>query len=738
MYTLEDIRVNIHPVPQKVTAGKGVALTLTPSSRFKLTAPTAEKGPVKTAGEDIAAFLRSKCGENCFSDDGIPVTLKLAKPPKAVISENEGYRIVVNADGITVTGYGESGLYYGVSSFRQLCQWDIRGAQIPAVEILDWPDNPFRGYKEECRYGSNMMEKEDWLALIDDMAAKKINRLNIALYGCWVVQYDGRVAEYLYLPLKSHPELKTPQVVKYYSPTENKWFNYETLPPIYRDNFLGELFRYAKDRAIDIVPGINSFGHNTFLPKHLPQVAPKDENGNPVGTGLCTSSEETYKLLFAIYDQIIDDYLIPNDIDTFNILLDEVRPEFGVDADRPGEKLSPWCQCEKCRDQDHGDIFINHAVKLISYLKSRGIKNVQMANDMLVRKSAALGYLGDRMLEAVRKAGVEDVLLTGWWRYLDIRESFFSCFYHPDPNDLSVRTVFAPHNGYFTWNALLHPMRNIQIHAELNHNAKHGEGFTMYAMWDRSSDRIHDCLADYAWNYEGTGQLEEVTERYTARHFAPMQDETIHAFRLMEWITEERKTKKDPENPLATVLNNYELIRAELPYYMYCYFKADQPYPRHYPGFQLNRMLPFRADYERALYSIASMAKEAAEIFKQAAVTTGCDQAMADRLSYECENYQCIAEDWIAFLKIYDLTQKSNQKKIAPIARKRQQARLALMAHCEKAKEAWVQKGATMRNLSVLMQTFADIADYIENTDEPQLDLMNIKPIMSKENWMLR
>ena len=43
-----------------------------------------------------------------------------------------------------------------------------------------------------------------------------------------------------------------------------------------------------------------------------------------------------------------------------------------------------------------------------------------------------------------------------------------------------------------------------------------------------------------------------------------------------------------------------------------------------------------------------------------------------------------------------------------------------------------------MRNLSVLMQTFADIADYIENTDEPQLDLMDITPIMSKENWMLR
>ena len=738
MYTIEDIRVQIQPVPQKVTGLPGDALKLSPSSKVCFTAPNAEKGPVKTAAEDMKTYLMSKLGEDCFAADGIAVTLKLSEKPEEVKSENEGYRITVNADGITIEGFGPSGLFYGVVSFQQMTHWNSDGAQIPAVEVLDWPDSSFRGYKEECRYGSNMMEKEDWLAMIDDLAAKKFNRLNIALYGCWVVQYDGKVAEYLYLPLKNHPEINTPQTVKYYSPSENKWYHYETLPPIYRDNFLGELFRYAKDRAIDIVPGINSFGHNTLFPRMLPETAPKDENGNPVGTGFCTSSEETYKFLFSIYDQIIDDYLIPNDIYTFNILLDEVRPEFGVDPERPGAKLSPWCQCDKCKDQDHGDIFINHAVKLISYLKSRGIKTIQMANDMVARKSASLGYLGDRFLDALRKAHVDDVFLSGWWRYIDNEELFFSCFHHKDPNDLPMRTVFAPHNGYFIWNSLLHPMRNIKIHADLNHKTKLGEGFTMYAMWDRSYDRIHDCLADYAWNYHGAGELASVTERYVARHFAPMQEEAIHAFRLMEWITEERKANKDPENPLGTILNNYELIRAELPYYFYCYFKADQPFPRHYPGFQLKQMLNWRWDYERALFSIASMAKEAVAIFRKAAVTPGCDQAMADRLSYECENYQCLAEDWLALLRIYDLTQNGDQKKIAPIARARQNARLALMSHCEQVKEAWSLRSGTMRNLCVMMQNFADIAAYIEATDDPKLDLFDITPIMSKENFMIR
>ena len=43
-----------------------------------------------------------------------------------------------------------------------------------------------------------------------------------------------------------------------------------------------------------------------------------------------------------------------------------------------------------------------------------------------------------------------------------------------------------------------------------------------------------------------------------------------------------------------------------------------------------------------------------------------------------------------------------------------------------------------MRNHSVFMQFFSDIGSYLENTDVPQLDLLDITPIMSRESWMLR
>lgn len=730
MCTLEDIRSCIQPVPQQVAAGEGKPLCLCEDCKFSLSAPEAEKGPIKTATAEMKTFLQARYGDACFAPEGIPVTLTLGAAPETVKNADEGYRIRVNESGITVTGFGPSGLYYGVGSLKQM--W---ADKMPAVEVLDWPDNPIRGFKEECRYGSNMMEREDWFALVDDLASKKINRLSIGLYGCWVVQYDGRVAEFLYVPVKDYPQLKTPQTVKYYSPTEDRWYNCETLPPIFRDNLLGDIVRYAKDRAIDVIPGINSFGHNTLFPRLLPEVSPKDENGEPTMTGFCTSSEETYKLLFSIYDQIIDEYLIPNEIYSFNILLDEVHEQFGVNAERMREKLSPWCKCEKCRDQDRGDIFIDHAIKVITYLKNKGMKTITMANDMLVGHSSQLGYLGDRMRKAVYEAGVQDVLLLGWWDYEDLEEKV-----HFDKIDdsLNMRAMTCPWNGYFSWCMLLPPMRNLKIMADMGHAARTNEGFSLYALWDKSYDFVHDCYSDYTWNYNGTVSPKLAIERYAARHFGPMQAEAIRAFRLIHWITEQRKTKKDPENPRDTVLSNYSILRGDLCYYPKTYLNLDEPYPRHFPGIAISRMLPWREDYERAFYSIAAMSKEAMEIFRKAARTEGCDQVMATRLAYECENYLSLVENWRGLLEIYDLTQSGDQKQIIPIARRCIDTQLAVMRHCEEATEKWVQRGAIMRNHSVLLAIFQDVLKYVESTDEPKLDLMDITAIMSEEHKMLR
>jgi hypothetical protein len=111
---------------------------------------------------------------------------------------------------------------------------------------------------------------------------------------------------------------------------------------------------------------------------------------------------------------------------------------------------------------------------------------------------------------------------------------------------------------------------------------------------------------------------------------------------------------------------------------------------------------------------------------------------MARRMEYECQNYLCLTQDWLAILQMYDMTQEGCFQDIAPLARERYYARLETMRLMEQVKEKWAREGAAMRDLSVLLQVFKDIADYIESTDDPKLDLLDLTPIMSKESWNIR
>ena len=730
--TLETLRSLIHPIPQEIKLLPKAGLCLASSSRFHVTAVQAEKGPAKTAVEKMLQHLRAAFGENCLSPEGVSVVLSIAPAPRQIPNNQEGYHLSVDAEGIVITGFGASGLLYGVISAMQL----LSGCQnIPALEILDWPEDPIRGYMQESRWGSNVMEKEEWFALVDDLVLKKLNHLMITLYCCWNVQYDGRVAEYLYFPVKEYPQLQTPMLVKYFSPSQGKWIEEETLPPIFRDDLFGDIVLYAKDRGIDVVPNINSLGHNTYLPRTLPQVSPKAEDGTPTNTGFCTSSPETYQLLFSMYDQLIDTYLLPNNIRTFSIGLDEVRAEYATDPGRPGIAPEPWCSCSQCRKTSKQEQFIAHALRLITHLKEKGMDTVGICYDMLLDHPRGIGDIAQRFRDAVKDAGLEDVLLCMWWYYYDTehRLRFRDCH-----DEFGLRSTANPWNGYYNWSLLTNCTKNVKLMADMKHKAERSEGMFLYSMWDKSSDRIHDYFADLGWNYAAAGSPEALTQRYSLRHFAPMAQQACHAFRLMELCTEQRKEVKGADIPAQErILSNYDTLY-RLCYYPFSYFSPKQPYPRHFPGEGLAAMLPMRGDYEQQLHTIAALAAEAKAIWEQAAETQGCDRRMAQRLIYECGNYQCLCEDWLAFFQIYDLTQSGDQTQIAPIARKRQEARLAQMQLCEEVKESFILRGAAMRELSIFMQTFADIAAYTESLDMPQLDLLDITPITSPRLRSLR
>ena len=449
----EQLLGRVVPVPRQAQALEGAPLKLTRTAKIHLTAPEAEFGPVMTAGQRVRALFEAKCGGDCYAEDGLEVTLALEEAPFEAACADQGYRLTVTDKAVSVTGFGPAGLLYGVITLEQLNLWDIRGCEIPAMEITDWPDSHYRGMKQECRWGSDMMERDEWMAYLEDLVSKKLNAVSLAIYGCWSVQYDGRVSEYIYLPIKGHPELRTPKMVKYWSVEQNRWVTCEKLPPIFRDNLMDDIFRKARDLGIQIIPGWNSYGHNTLLPAKVPEISSKDENGEPSLVGFCTSNPATYELLFSIYDQIIDDYMIPYGMETFNLHLDEVHAGIGKNAQDIFKNRDPWCSCPRCKalGRGKGDTFIDHVVKLVGHIHGRGIKNVVVACDMLdPKRNRGLGEenLQQRLRDALRAKGLEDALLLGWWSYHDIPERFGVKSLHPE---LGLRGYVSPWIGYLMW-----------------------------------------------------------------------------------------------------------------------------------------------------------------------------------------------------------------------------------------------------------------------------------------------
>ena len=719
MTDFEKIVNRIVPIPREVKplAGAGVNC----AADFQITAPDAPFGPVHTAKERINRLLQGRTGEK------VAVTLAIESGEKG---NPEGYCLKITENEIAITGFGESGLLYGVITLEQL----FAGAQqLPAMEITDWPQNPIRGFKEECRYGSNLMVEAEWMEMLEDMVSKKMNTLGLALYGCWTIQYDGKVSQSLYMPIDGHPELQTPVVVKYYSPAQQRWVEEEQLPPIFCGDLLEKIFARARDLGIQVIPCWNTLGHNTLLPAKCPEVAPVNEAGVRQKYGFCTSSDATYELLFSIFDQLIEKYMKPYGMDTINLLLDEVHEGIGRDEDDVFAMQDPWCHCEKCSQLEKGDLFIRHAVKMISYLKSKGIKGAIICCDMLQEgRRSKLGWLGDRLLDACREADVLDVLMVDWWSYHDIESKNWIKTLYPEKG---IRNVVAPWNGYHTWSITLQPLRNTEILSKINERDG-GEGILAYAIWDRACDRTHDTIAEFSWNPENVGDTLDVTRRYVSRHFPGREEEAYRAYRLMDAAMEQRHTTKW-SFPDREDISKMDLMTYRLSPYNYSYVKANAPYPRAFLDEALAWVLTMRTEIEQALHEISAQSGEAKAIFETLINDPACDREMAYRQLCECENYLAIAEDWLAILRMQDLCLEQQYREVAQIAKDRFDVRMQLLSHWEAHKERSVAQAMGLRQQCIFLQMFADIADYTKEPHE-KWDLMDAPKILSERSLWLR
>lgn len=684
--------------------------------------------------KEAEALLNEKAG-SFLKEGGLKVVLTYGKAPEEAVYADQGYALTADGEKIVIEGFGEAGLYYGALT---LCQMLGKEFEVPAVKIVDWPDMKTRGHFMECRFGSNTMTLDDWKDVVDHMASMKMNQLVVAVYGCWCVQYDGRVSEYMYIPVKKYPKLKTPVVRRYFNAKENKWVDEEKLPPMFEQDFFGDLCAYGKTKHVEVFPLWNSYGHNTLIPNMYPEVSAKDENGEPTLTGFCTSNPKTYEVLFGCYDEIIDRHLLPNGIRSFHVGMDEVWDGIAQNAEDIYRVRSPWCKCPVCRDIPRQQLYINHAIKVLNHMKEKGMENIYMYHDMLKNHGGAMEGSNDStnaMMEALQANGLTENVIIDWWTYNDYKEGLTFDTTQPEQG---LRRTVKPWNGYYHWNNVFHPIRNNYMLAKMAHE-EGVEGLQSYSAWDRSFDRVHNAQADFSWNFEGTGDSQDASDAYVMSHFPGKAAAARRAFTLLDACT---GTNRKKEGDVIKDFGGYELTMSRLSYYFYSYVRAGKPYPRSFPGEAVEWLLEQEWESRIQLAGLAAMGAEARRLFLEVAEDDNCDTRMALRYAWEANHSRTMAEDFLALLDMHDLYQKdkiANIPAIRELAKERMNARLDLMKELQDNKEDFLWP-SHLRNHSIYMQFFKDLDEYLEKTpaEDVELNFADFSNVASDQFWKLR
>jgi len=637
---------------------------------------------------------------------------------------DQAYLLKANRTVILLAGNEPIGAYYAAQTFIQLLS--IEGSEIYAPEVLvrDWPEYRFRGIYVECRWGPEMMTLDDWKGAIDFLSSIKLNIMSVGVYNCWPIQYDGKLSEFLMVPIRKYPFLKAPKRIDYYSPKQGEWVKHEYLPTIFIEDLLDEIAAYGRNKGVIVRPHFNTPGHNTLIPRLIPEVSAKDTDGNPKGFGFCMTNPKTYEVMFNIFDEIIDRYLKPNGVDFFHIGADEVYPWVGADEKEPLRRVSPWCECPECRKIPEADRYLEYVLRLHKHLKNRGMKKVGMWYDSLQRG----GKLNEETVRRFEKEGLRDTVVLHWWRYQD--------FFETIRPELGLTTWVTPMTGYFHWVKYLNHLEN--VFNALRVGFEQGtEGTEAYGVFDRSFHRNHYCLAEYSWNQNGTGDLEDFKKKYDKLLFGKNWRQAARAFRYLDGVVSTYGTSSLVES---------------LFHYTYAYaFTPENAFIRaNYPQAILNKLMDNPLRVLSLLHGVRTEMEKAVKIFSDPTPWTEMGLPYKDIYTIECERIRVVTKiftqmatvlrDYRRMQKETELRKEDASKSLSNALKTLQDSLNDLdtvMLTIEKIRDHFVVP-QTLRELSLMRRSLEKLKTELEQVDErvkkgtvtlPDLDSMKFEPI---------
>jgi hexosaminidase len=302
------------PIPASIAVDPGaVSLPSRPAVRL----PEGSSAPVGKIAEDLAESIRSRTGRTARVIDGEepatgPEIRLLLEGPAAApdgdpFARDEGYGLVIDANGIEIRARTPAGLFYGTRTFLQLLPARAVGpgepVTLPRVRIEDAPRFGYRGLHLDV--GRHWFPVEFVKRYIDLMAAYKLNAFH------WHLTEDqGWRLEIRSRPLLTEVGSRRRETIlgKNFDPYVGDGVPYGGY---YTRDEVREVVAYAAERFVTVIPEIEMPGHSVAALAAYPELACTDGPFEVATTwgvheDIFCPSEETFAFLEDVLSEVIE------------------------------------------------------------------------------------------------------------------------------------------------------------------------------------------------------------------------------------------------------------------------------------------------------------------------------------------------------------------------------------------------------------------------------------------------
>ncbi len=290
---------------------------------------------------------------------------------------DEGYRLIIEKNKITIRAQTEAGIFYGEKTLEQL----RKGGKIPCLTAEDKPRFAYRGFMVDS--ARHMQSLEELKKIIDAAALFKFNKFH------WHLSDDqGFRIESEKFPLLNEKgswrkgdnfgNLKSDKIYGGY----------------YKKSEIKEIVSYCAERFIQVIPELDLPGHTTAIISAYPDLS-------------CTKKEIPVQTKQGIFEDILcagDERTLPFVFE----LLEEILPLFPGEIFHIGGDEAPkarWEACPKCKAKMQAENLKNSeelqgwfTAQVVDFLAANG-KKATVWNESLAGGNLPSGVFVQRWMD---------------------------------------------------------------------------------------------------------------------------------------------------------------------------------------------------------------------------------------------------------------------------------------------------------------------------------------------------